>query len=104
MRLSENHYAAEISRLATIARATVRFHANIRARMTWARHYHRVGPYPSDYVFISDGTVDLEGLIIGGTYDDGHGWDFDGEIAIFTDDGEILTVKGWMATSIEVLT
>ncbi len=45
----------------------------------------------------------LEGLVIGGDWDAEHGWDFDGTFTVLADDGAILNVNGWMASSIEVL-
>lgn len=101
--IAQDKAPTQVERLSTLMRMAAVYHRTPRARMLWGRHYEQIGPYPDTYVSADDGMSLLEGLVIDGDWEPDIGWDFDGTFTIITDDGEILKVNGWMASSIEVL-
>ena len=101
--IDDNTAPTQVDRLRTLATMAAVYHANPKARMLWGRHYEQIGPYPNTFITADDGMVLLEGLVIDGDWHPDHGWDFDSIVTIITDDGEIMTIKGWLASTIEVL-
>ena len=93
----------QVERLRTLAFATSVFQGSARAQRIWAAHPANLGQLPDTYVTADDGMSMVEGLVIGGQWDADAGWDFSGTLTVLADDGVILNVNGWMASSIEVL-
>jgi len=75
---------------------------NPKARQIWSRCRPDGHDVPCDYLIACAGNHEFAGLLIGGQHD-GRCWDFDGEVTLFTDDLDIITVKGWMASEIRLL-
>lgn len=103
MTINNDFIQGQVERLQLIGSITAGFYAAPKARMAWARHYHRIGPYPDTFVSASDGISTIEGLVIDGDWNPEAGWDFDSRFTVFTPEGEILHCNGWMAADLEVL-
>lgn len=87
-----------VAHLEALARLSAVFARSPRAQVIWTR-YHRqtLGDVPMNYLEATDGTVDIEGLVIRGSWDPDIGWDLDSAITVLTEDDEIITLKGWLA-------
>lgn len=77
--------------------------ADDRARRLWERTRRFDDEQPDLLIACSDGSSDVVGLLIGGTRDDVSpiGWDMDTVFRLFTEDGAVVTVKGWMISDLE---
>jgi len=83
-----------------------RFRENTRAQHVWSRQAPNPRCLPDVFVACSDGTVDLEGVVIGGRFDPDNvpAWDLTGTFTVFDAHGAILDVNGWLATDLETVT
>ncbi len=85
----------QVDRLRTIADVTGLLFRTPKALAQWRRNNPTGEEAPTDYVIADGGFQTYEGLVIGGSWDDDHGWDYDSEFKLFTDDAEIITCYGW---------
>lgn len=93
--------ARTIERLDLLTRLTLVFQRTDRARLIWSRHHqHELGQLPVLTISTSNGMYDVEGLLIHGQRD-GEEWDLNGTLTLLTEDGEIISINGWMATEME---
>lgn len=95
MSLADDDVPTQVDRLRTIAALTNLLFRTPKALKVWNRNNLTGQEMPADYVMADGGFQTFEGLVIGGTWEDEHGWLFDCEFKLFTDDAEVVTCYGW---------
>lgn len=90
--------------LCRMARLAAIYNNKPAAQRIWQKdHRPHLGEYPTAWISLNCGFSDVDGLIVGGDWTVDHGWDLDGEISVLTEDGALLTVRGWMSSDVELI-
>lgn len=93
-----------VAHLSLMAGLTRVFAQSSRAQALWNEHHAaQLGEMPAQYIVATDGMAEIEGLLIHGDWDPEVGWDLDGLLHLLCEDGEIIRLRGWMATALELL-
>ncbi len=95
MALADEASPTQVDRLRAVATLTSLLFRTPKALALWRRNNPTGEEAPTDYVIASGGFETFEGLVIDGSWDEVHGWDYDSKFKLFTDDAEIITCYGW---------